>query len=75
MLTKVSCHLLNFRIAAAIFIRVSRYRKVAMRYKIKSTTAPLGGKLRSCISISKTERDTKKGDLQSCYAISYSVTL
>ncbi|GBN41450.1 hypothetical protein AVEN_30096-1, partial [Araneus ventricosus] len=43
--TKVPYHPLNYRIAAAIGIRVvSRYGKVSMRYWMKPLTAPPGGK-------------------------------
>ncbi|GBM81815.1 hypothetical protein AVEN_12921-1 [Araneus ventricosus] len=43
--TKVPYHPFNYRMAAAIFIRVvSRYDKVTMLYWMKPLTAPRGGK-------------------------------
>ncbi|GBM27649.1 hypothetical protein AVEN_49953-1 [Araneus ventricosus] len=43
--TKVPYHPFNYRMAAAIFIRVvSRHDKVTMRYCMKPLTAPPGGK-------------------------------
>ncbi|GBN09923.1 hypothetical protein AVEN_216279-1 [Araneus ventricosus] len=43
--TKVPYHPFNYRMAAAIFIRVvSRYGKVTMRYWMKPLTTPPGGK-------------------------------
>ncbi|GBO27241.1 hypothetical protein AVEN_233635-1 [Araneus ventricosus] len=43
--TKVHYHPFNYRMAAAIFIRVvSRHGKVTMRYWMKPLTAPPGGK-------------------------------
>ncbi|GBL86199.1 hypothetical protein AVEN_135116-1 [Araneus ventricosus] len=45
MPTQVPYHPFNYRMAAAIFIRVvSRYDKVTMRYWMKPLTAPPGGK-------------------------------
>ncbi|GBO15136.1 hypothetical protein AVEN_272155-1 [Araneus ventricosus] len=43
--TEVPCHSFNYRMAAAIFIKVvSRYGKVTMRYWMKPLTAPPGVK-------------------------------
>ncbi|GBM48775.1 hypothetical protein AVEN_24961-1 [Araneus ventricosus] len=43
--TKVPYHPFNYRMAAAIFIRVvSRHGEVTMRYWMKPLTAPPGGK-------------------------------
>ena len=48
MPTKVPYQPLNFGTVAAIFINVvSRYRKLDMRYRMRSFTATHGGKLRS----------------------------
>ncbi|GBN26113.1 hypothetical protein AVEN_149157-1 [Araneus ventricosus] len=56
--TKVPYHPFNYRMAAAIFIRVvSRHGKVTMRYWMKPLTAPPGENGGVRVIISKTVRD------------------
>ncbi|GBN38724.1 hypothetical protein AVEN_13923-1 [Araneus ventricosus] len=56
--TKVPYHPFNYRVAAAIFIRVvSSYGEVTMRYWMKPLAAPPGGKRWINVIIAKTVRD------------------
>ncbi|GBN87997.1 hypothetical protein AVEN_274566-1 [Araneus ventricosus] len=70
--TKVPYHPFNYRMAAAIFIRVvSRHGKVTRRYWMKPLTAPPGVKTVELALLSlKLYEIEEKSEIQSCRSLS-----